>query len=137
MMALADLALELLYVRDVLSHLGHVFETEISIKDPEAHRLVHGIGDIVHGPIEAGVDNSGAFDLCHRTTTGKNSRHVERKVFKMRELRVYGVVKLILVPTAEMAADLFTKPLDDATFTKHRDKVMNFIPEPVPQSSES
>ena len=128
MMAIADLALELLYVRDVLSGMGHEFRTEdleVSTKSPEAHRLIHAIGDIVHGPVEVGVDNSGAFDLCHRTTMGKNSRHIERKVFKMRELRAAGIVKLSLIPTDEMEADILTKPLPDATFEKHRDKAMN------------
>ena len=72
-----------------------------------------------------GVDNKGAFDICHRTTAGRNSRHVERKVLKMRELRALGTVKLILVPTAEMSADMLTKPLDDRTFHKHRREVMN------------
>ena len=76
-------------------------------------------------PIEVGVDNSGAYNLCHRTTMGKNSRHVERKVFKMREMRAGGIVKLALVPTDEMVADILTKPLQDAAFTKHRDNAMN------------
>ena len=35
------------------------------------------------------------------------------------------VVTVGLVPTDEMEADLFTKALDDATFTRHRDTVMN------------
>ena len=34
-------------------------------------------------------------------------------------------VKLVLVPTKEMSADLFTKALDEETFTRHRDDVMN------------
>ena len=76
MMAVADLALELLYVREVLSHLGHVFtedDLEVGTKHPEAHRQIHAAGDIVHGRTEVGVDNSGAYDLCHRATMGKNS----------------------------------------------------------------
>ena len=36
----------------------------------------------MHGKTEIGVDNTGAYDLCHRATMGKNSRHVERKVYK-------------------------------------------------------
>lgn len=36
-----------------------------------------------------------------------------------------SVVKLRLVPTDEMEADIFTKPLPDAVFEKHRDKVMS------------
>ena len=82
LMGLAELALEMLYVRDVMAQLGFLFvaeDQEMSTKSAEAHRLVHAIGDIVHGPIEVGVDNSGAYNLCHRTTVGKNSKHVERR----------------------------------------------------------
>ena len=43
----------------------------------------------------------------------------------MRELRATGVVKLVLVPTDDMVADLLTKPLPDSTFEKHRDTAMN------------
>ena len=45
MMAMADLALEVLYVRSVLSDLGHVFagsDVSASTADVEAHRLVVG-----------------------------------------------------------------------------------------------
>ena len=48
-----------------------------------------------------------------------------RVVLKMRELRALGTVRLILVPTADMSADMLTKPLDDRTFHKHRREVMN------------
>ena len=97
----------------------------MATKSAEAHRLVHSVGDLVHGPIEVGVDNSGAYNLCHRTTVGKNSKHVERRCYKMRELYHQGIVKLTLVPTAEMSADMLTKALDDKTFHKHRARVMN------------
>ena len=58
----------------------------VGTKDAEAHRMVHAVGDLVHGPTVVGTDNTGAFNLCQRATIGKNSRHVERKVFKMKEL---------------------------------------------------
>ena len=117
-------------MRDVLAQLGFVFtdkDQEVVTKSPEAHRLVHAVGDIVHGPIDVGVDNSGAYNLCHRTTVGKNSKHVERRVYmyKMRELYHQGIVKLTLWPTAEMHADMLTKCLDDKTFHKHRKTCMN------------
>jgi hypothetical protein len=82
-------------------------------------------GDFEHGPVEVGVDNKGAYDLCHRSTAGKNSRHVDRKVYKMRELQHSGVVKTVLVPTKDMRADMLTKSLDDETFARHRDTIMN------------
>jgi hypothetical protein len=130
LMAVADLALELLYVRSVLEHMGHVFsltDIEAATRSAEAHRLVHSVGDILHGPTEVGVDNKGAFDLCHRTTVGKNSKHVDRREYKMRELRADGVVTLVHTPTDEMDADMLTKPLGDAVFAKHRRSVMNLL----------
>ena len=51
--------------------------------------------------------------------------HVDRKVYKMRELQNAGVVRTILVPTKDMRADMLTKPLDDETFARHRDTIMN------------
>ena len=99
MMVAADLALEPLHVRDVLGRLGHVFsENDVVAPGPGApeHRLIHAVGEIFHGPTEV-VDNLG-FHLC-RVTTGKNSRHVERKTYKMRELHQLGIVRLSLTGT--------------------------------------
>ena len=78
-----------------------------------------------HGPVEVGTDNKGAHDLCHREGPAAGSRHFERKTFKMRELRGKGVVKVVKIPTEDNEADIFTKPLDRATFERHRDKLMN------------
>ena len=46
-------------------------------------------------------------------------------MFKMRELRGKGVVKVIKVSTEDNEADIFTKPLDRASFERHRDTLMN------------
>lgn len=89
---------------------------------------IHQARDIVHGPIETNTDNSGAYNLCYRTTVGKNSKHVERRVYKMRELKHQGIVRVNLIPTAEMPADLLTKAL---TTIKHSTSiaspVMNLV----------
>lgn len=68
--------------------------------------------DFLHDSLGIGcsivVDAAGerwAHDLCHRTTAGNNSRHVDRKVYKMRELQHAGVVKTVLVPTKDMRAE--------------------------------
>ena len=84
-----------------------------------------GAYDLPHGPTLVGTDNKGAYDLCHRATVGRHSRHVERKVFKMRELRFAGKVKVELVPTKDNASDMLTKALDEHTFARHRDTIMN------------
>lgn len=66
-----------------------------------------------------------------------NPRHVERKVHKMRELRVLGSVALKLVPTKAMEADALTKPLDDATFERHRAAIMNLAAAPMEPCGET
>ena len=117
-----------------LGHIGFEFQdvsVDVSDKHEEAHRMYHEayeahVGDIFHGPVEVETDNSGARDLCRRTTVGGNSKHVERKVFKMRELQHDGKVRVGLVPTADNAADIFTKPLPNKVFAQHRATIYNF-----------
>ena len=50
---------------------------------------------------------------------------MDRKVFKMRELRGAGLVEVAHVPTDENPADLFTKILTKQPFEKHRKRIMN------------
>ena len=101
--ALADLAIELL-----------VF---IGVAEAHGHR--------VEAPIECGTDNKGAYDLCHRFTSAQHSRHIDRKIYKMRELRGAGRVTVKYVPTDENTADIFTKILSRQPFEKHRRTLLN------------
>jgi hypothetical protein len=68
--ALAEFAIEVLHVSAMLTFIGHVQDSAI----------------------ECFTDNKTAYDLCHRFTSAQNSRHIDRKMFQMRELRGAGVV---------------------------------------------
>ena len=103
LVALADCAIELLHMIAVVEFLGH----ELS----EA--------------IEVCTDSKAAYDLCHRFTSAQNSRHVDRKLFKMRELRGAGRVVVRHIPGETNPADLFTKILTRQPFEKHRKVVLN------------
>ena len=103
LVALADLAIELIYLISLLEFIGYKHV----------------------GPVEAATDNKAAYDLCHRFTSAPNSRHVDRKLFKMRELRGAGTVVVKHVPTDINPADLFTKVLGRQSFEKHRRTVLN------------
>ena len=103
LVALADCAIELLHTIYLVNFLGH--ETPHSI--------------------EACTDSKAAYDLCHRFTSAQNSRHVDRKLFKMRELRGAGRVVVKHIPGETNPADLFTKILSRQPFEKHRSFVMN------------
>ena len=96
-------AIELLHALSVLGFLGH--ETSNSV--------------------EVCTDSKAAYDLCHRYTSAQNSRHVDRKLFKMRELRGAGVVTVRHIPGDSNPADLFTKILTRQPFEKHRKFVLN------------
>jgi len=103
LIALADCAIKLLYIIGLLRFLGHEIDEAI----------------------EVFTDNKAAYDLCHRFNSAQNSRHIDCKFFKMRELCGLGVVTVAHVPTAENLADLFTKVLDKQPFDKHRKFVHN------------
>ena len=56
------------------------------------------------------VDNKGAVDICHSWTVGGRTRHIEVKIYFLRELREMGIVKVIWRCGGDgMTADLFTK----------------------------
>jgi hypothetical protein len=103
LVALADLAIELLHIIEVVKFLGHDVEE----------------------PVEAHTDSKAAYDLCHRFTSAQNSRHIDRKLFKMRELRGAGRVTVKHIPGETNPADLFTKILTRQPFEKHRKVTLN------------
>jgi len=103
LIALADCAIKLLYIISLLRLLGHEIDEAIEVY----------------------TNNKAAHDLCHRFNSSQNSRHINRKLFKMRELRGLGVVTVARAPTAENPADIFTKVLDKQPFDKHRKFVHN------------
>ena len=51
--------------------------------------------------------------------------HIDRKLFKLREMRGAGLVTVKYLGTEENTADLFTKILDRQPFEKHRKTVLN------------
>ena len=77
------------------------------------------------GPIEVGTGSKAAHDLCHRFTSAQNSRHIDRKLFKMWELRGANVVTVRHIAGETNPADLFTKILGRQVFERHRKTVLN------------
>ena len=103
LIALCDLAIELLHIVEVVAFLGVPTEEAV----------------VVH------TDSKSAYDLCHRFTSAQHSRHVDRKLFKMRELRGAGRVVVRHMPGDTNPADLFTKILPRQAFERHRKFVLN------------
>ena len=108
LIALADLAVELMSLKGLLVELGYE-EVE---------------------PVDVYTDNKGAYDLCHRYSSAQNSRHIDRKVFKMRELRGAEIVNVNLVVGDSNPADLFTKIVSKQLFEKFRKFVLGLAARP-------
>ena len=103
LVALADCAIELVYVQSLLKFIGYN----------------------IYRPVECHTDNKGAYDLCHRFTSAAHSRHIDRKMFKMREMRGAGLVTVMKIDTSDNPADIFTKVLTRQPFEKFRSFVLN------------
>jgi hypothetical protein len=56
----------------------------------------------------------------------RNGRHIGQKFFYLSDLIKNGKVKLKYVPSAELAADMLTKVLDERTFFKHLPYLLGF-----------
>ena len=104
-MALAECAVELLFLRELLMFLGH---------------------DVSDGVVVR-TDSKSAYDLCHRFSAAQHTKHIDRKMFKMRELRGSGKVKLQHIPGKTNPADLFTKILPRADFERYRAFILNLV----------
>ena len=105
-------------------------QPEAATDDPEAHSMIGRVLDAhsanTHGIVEAETDAKAAYDLCHRESSGGGaSRHIDRREFKMRELRKRRRVIVRLVKTEDMEADILTKILERPLADKHRRSLKN------------
>ena len=89
-----------------------------------------GLDRPVAGPTPLIGDNQAARDLILKDGISTLTRHFERRALIIKHLYATLVITPLLVSTKEMAADLFTKALDPATFFKHRDYILNLQSSP-------
>ena len=76
-------------------------------------------------PTPLGVDNQGAVALSQSYISNSNTKHIERRHLKIRELVDEMVVRPEFVPTDKNPADIFTKPLGRRKFEKYRKMILN------------
>jgi hypothetical protein len=74
------------------------------------------------GPAVLGQDNLSAIALVRRGAPGsERSRHIAIRHFWLKERVDDGVVTVVHVPTADMVANVLTKPVQGNQFTRERD----------------
>jgi hypothetical protein len=71
-------------------------------------------------------DNAGAFHLPNAPKMRPQTRHINQKYHHFREWVKSGLIKILPIDTVEQPSDLLTKPLDVASFVKHRKAVLGW-----------
>ena len=79
-----------------------------------------GQGTATAGPTKLAGDNQGSLFLARNTALSKRSKHIDVRHHYIRQCVEGGLVRLEYIPTADLVADVLTKPLPVPSFVKHR-----------------
>ena len=80
--------------------------------------------NVIYGPIQVYTDNKAARDVINNPGATKHTTHFERWLHYARDLRLRNAITVALLPTQEMIADLFTKPLSKTLIMRLRDQLL-------------
>lgn len=87
------------------------------------HVMLNDLGVPMSSPIELMQDNKSTIILAAGGGTFKRNKHLIGKETFIRERIEEGLLVLRYLPTSDMLADLFTKPLDPSTFVRLRNEL--------------
>mmetsp|Transcript_35255 Transcript_35255/g.89043 ORF Transcript_35255/g.89043 Transcript_35255/m.89043 type:complete len:353 (+) Transcript_35255:2642-3700(+) len=83
-------------------------------------RLMDGIGCPQTLPTPVYEDNQGTIYMSRNGGAFNRSKHIDTRVFRLRELVSKGILELVKVETQYNLADPFTKALNGTKFVGHR-----------------
>lgn len=84
-----------------------------------AYRTLTSLGLEVELPMVLEMDNKGAVDLVNNWSVGGRTRHMDVRMYFLRELKSEGLVVVKHVPGDDNDADIFTKNTASSVFNKH------------------
>ena len=76
-------------------------------------------------PVVIHVDNTGAIDIATTLSCNKRTKHIDVRHHFIRDNYEKGIIAPMHIPTEKNIADIFTKPLGEALFLKHREKLVS------------
>ena len=79
--------------------------------------------------VPLGQDNKSTITMCEKGHSNDGrARHIKARYFYVKFLIDAGVLEVFYVPTLDMVADIFTKPLSGALFRKFRRAILGEYP---------
>jgi hypothetical protein len=81
--------------------------------------IYEDIGFTFTKPLAVKQDNTGAIALCTSDAHHKRSRHFRVASHYLKELYERGICRFVWTSSRCMEDDIFTKPLDESTNTRH------------------
>ena len=91
-------------------------------------RLLERMGYTQDGPTPVAEDNVACIYMAKSSAMYHKSKHIDVRVYKLREFVRDGEMSLYHVGTNEQVADALTKSLPSATFAKHRNYMLGMSP---------
>ena len=82
-------------------------------------RVLEGMELKVRLPMVLNIDNSGAIDLANNWSAGGRTRHMETRMFFLRQLKEENILVCKWISGTENPVDMFTKNLAGPAFIKH------------------
>lgn len=92
-------------------------------------QMLSELGFPPDGPTRIGEDNTACISIATNEITSHRTKHIDIRYHFVRAAVRDGLIGLHYVPTKEMAADIFTKPLRNPQFTRLAQMVMRFSEE--------
>ena len=71
-------------------------------------------------------DNSGALEMARTPKMRPRTKHLNVKYHFFREHVKSGIVSIHQIPTETQIADIFTKPLSQESFERHRQQLLHW-----------
>jgi len=93
-----------------------------------ARNVARDIGIPVTKPTITFEDNQPAIKIATNPISSNRSRHIDIRYHSIREQVLRGNIMLIYLPTTEMIADIFTKPLGPILFQRFRNIILGHVP---------
>jgi hypothetical protein len=86
-------------------------------------------------PVVVFEDNEGCIAMSENLRSKTRSKHIDLRVWSLKEHVERGVLRLVSCPTEDMCADGMTKGLTPYKFAQHRDVMLGLAPHTAPSST--